>query len=150
LCAIVGHTSKYYCYEISINVICLVILSATLSCNSTSQTQDCDKFKNGDFYLKLKLDSSIISIKRNDSLQVETNVATGETITSKIKWTGPCELEMLFLSQSKDSPDSIIKFLQGKPVKSRIIKTGKNYYVFESKTDNINFTYTDTMWLGKP
>jgi hypothetical protein len=130
--------------------ICILILYLTSSCNSTSQILECDKFRNGEFYLKLKLDNSTYSIKRNDSIQVESNIATGESVTSKIKWTGPCEFEMLFLSQSNDSPDSIIKFLQDKPVRSRIIKIGKSYYVFESRTDNINFTYTDTMWLGRP
>jgi hypothetical protein len=129
---------------------CILILSVSSSCISTPQNQECDKFKNGEFYLKLKLDSSVLSIKRNDSIQVETNIATGETVTSKIKWTGPCEIEMLFLSQSIKSPDSILKSLQDKAVKSRIIKTSKDFYIFESKIDNVDFTYTDTVWLGRP
>jgi hypothetical protein len=131
-------------------IICILGLNVSSSCNSTLQNQECDKFKNGEFYLKLKPGNTIISIKRNDSIQVETNIATGEIITSKVKWTGACENEMLFLSQSNDPADSFPEFLKNKPVKSRIIKTGKNYYVFESKTDNINFTYADTMWLGSP
>ena len=110
---------------------------------------DCTDLKEGQFRLKQKLDGTIYFIERKDSMQIETNTTNGNIVKSRIKWTGLCECEILFLSQTKNSSDSIIKFLQDKPMKSKILKVAKDYYVFESWIDNVDFKYIDTMWIIK-
>src|SRR5687768_2925526 len=122
----------------------LSILFLYLSCNSTSPEMHCAKFKEGKFTHKLALDGTIYLLDRNDSVQVETNTRTGNVVISKINWINSCEYEVLFQSQSITAYDSSLDFMRNRPIKARIIATGKDYYIFESRIDSFDFRYTDT------
>ena len=123
----------------------LFILFYNLSCNSTSRSIDCVKFKEGKFIHTLELDSTVYLIDRKDSIQIETNTRTGNVVTSRIKWLNPCEYEVLYQSQSAKAYDPSLEFMRNRPMKTKIITTGKDYYVFEARIDSFNFKYTDTL-----
>ena len=52
--------------------IALIIIALTLNCSLRSTTDaNCDKLKNGKFYLQAELDHTNYLIDRQDSIQIE-------------------------------------------------------------------------------
>jgi hypothetical protein len=124
----------------------LFIISTFLltSCATRSQ-KSCDDFKNGKFILKSRFDDSYSIINRNDSIQTEINSKTGDIVTAKIRWTSACAYELQYQTQTKNSSDTIVQYLQARPLKTTITKTTKNYCVFESHVDSVDLKYVDTL-----
>lgn len=127
-------------------------LIATLfivSCASTKRQNMCDYYKKGKFGLKSKVDNAYYIINREDSIQTETNSKTGQTATLRITWTTPCEYQLQFKTISKNNGDSIDTFIQTRPIKTKIFLATKDYCIFESHMDNVDFIYRDTIWRLK-
>ena len=111
--------------------------------------KNCSRFKTGEFTLKSHLNGSYSLIDRNDSIQIETSMKSGAKVTARIKWTTECDYELQYLNQTRIANDTITQILQVRPVKFKILKTGKDYYVFEGRIDSVDFVYSDTMFLKK-
>jgi hypothetical protein len=130
----------------------LIVIIATyllISCTSAQKQFECEKFKTGHFELHSKFDNSISLIDRNDGIQTETNAATGHITKAHIKWTGKCEYELLYFAQTTSTADTIIPFIQTRPLKTTILKTGKDYYIFKATMDGTDKSLVDTLRLIK-
>jgi len=114
---------------------------------SPQNLQGCDRFRVGKFRIDSELDSTYWIIERTDSTQIETNALSGMTQTLKIRWTGPCEYELTLLNLTEKPKDSLIARMQKIPLKTKIIQTGKDYYIFESYKEGIEFIFSDTLRL---
>jgi hypothetical protein len=118
-------------------------------CIPISSFQDCSAFKNGSFTHRSDLDGTVFFLTRIDSVQIEVNTRTGHEVKSKITWNKDCEYEVLFISQSQVGYDSSLEFMRNRPMKTKILNTGSDYYVFESRIDSFDFRYTDTLVVKK-
>jgi len=120
-----------------------------ISCTSSKNQVDCEKFKTGRFELHSEFDNSVSLIDRNDSIQTETNTTSGLLAKYKIKWTGKCQYELIYFKQTSSAADTIIAFVQSRPLKTTILKTGKDYYIFRSAMDGTDKSLVDTLRLIK-
>ena len=126
----------------------LLFLAATLlltSCASSRKQTDCEKFKTGRFELHSEINNSISLIERDDSIQTETNKTTGHVMKAKIKWTANCEYELTYFDQTTNSSDTIVPFVQSRPLKTTILQSGRDYYIFKSSMEGTNVTLIDTL-----
>ncbi len=80
-------------------------------------------------------------------MQTETNPATGQFVKAAIKWTNDCEYELFYFQQSNNSADTISPFLQTRPLKTKIIKATKDYYVFTATMADTGVILTDTLFI---
>ena len=80
-------------------------------------------------------------------MQTETNPATGHFVKAAIKWTNDCEYELIYFQQSHNSADTISPFLQARPLKTRITKVTKDYYVFTATMAETGIILTDTLFV---
>lgn len=128
-------------------IFTFVVLTAFFfltSCASRKQSE-CEKFRTGRFEIRSELDNSITTIERNDSIQTETSNTTGHMVKARIKWTGDCGYELRYFAQTTNSSDTIVPFIQARPLKTTILQTGSNYYIFKSSMEGIEITLVDTL-----
>lgn len=136
-------------------VLLLLAIFFLAACSGGKQPADCDRFKSGDFFYTIKPEGYRVVINRRDSLQSEYNRHADSVTGHVIKWTGPCEYELTKVykarKQSKESgkPQNVIEYGRSTPLKTRILKTTADYYVFESWKEGIDFIYQDTIWILK-
>ncbi|MBS1742844.1 MAG: hypothetical protein JST81_07370 [Bacteroidetes bacterium] len=100
------------------------------------QLMDCSKFRKGIFYYRGEADAELYRIERNDSIQKETLLSTGDYVTLKLNWVGDCEYKLAFISQHIYKNDSVSTQFQGMVLTNKIVKvTGDSCYL-ESRFDN--------------
>ena len=102
----------------------------------------CERFKTGRFETHSEIDNTRSLIQRSDSLQIETNLETGNITKAYIRWTSNCEYELLYISSS---PDSINEYIRAHPLKNIILKSNSNFYIAKSMMEGIDLTLTDTV-----
>lgn len=127
----------------------LIAIAFAVSCASTNKQTDCKRFKTGRFELHSKVDNSISLIERNDSIQTETDSKSGSVVKARIKWTANCEYELTYFSQTSNSSDTIVPFVQSRPLKTIILQMGKDFYVFKASMEGTNVTLVDTLKIVK-
>jgi hypothetical protein len=132
-------------------ILFIVILSG---CLQKKRDAECNRFQAGRFLITVKTSHTKYIINRIDSIQTELNMDTDTITMMKIKWTSPCEYQLLREYKRINTIDSNTKHVIGRyinevPLKVRIVAVNKDYYVFESKQDGIDFIYKDTMWVIK-
>ncbi len=127
--------------------ICFFLVLVIFSCNQAKEaTCNCELFKNGNFIHKSA--GMTFLIKRQDSIQFETDPIKGYFSKLVIKWTDKCNYQRLSLESTFPFSDSIQNIRKTIPIKVQIISTGKDYYVFKAHRDNSPFL-TDTIWVDK-
>lgn len=129
----------------TIPFLLLITTSIAISCASANKQTDCERFKTGRFELHSKVDNSISIIERNDTIQTETNTKSGNIVKARIKWRANCEYELTYFAQTKNSSDTIVPFVQSRPLKTTILQTGKDYYVFKATMEGTSVTLIDTL-----
>lgn len=129
----------------TIPFLLLITTSILISCASANKQTDCERFKTGRFELHSKVGNSISIIERNDTIQTETNTKSGSIVKARIKWTSNCEYELTYFAQTTNSTDTIVPFVQSRPLKTTILQTDKNYYIFKSSMGGSNMTLVDTL-----
>lgn len=117
----------------------------TNSCSSSVKKEDCERFRVGKFRLDSKIDNTYWIIERTDSFQIETGSKSGETHKFKVNWTNPCEYELINEADSVTAGDSLISIIRKLTTKTKIINTGKDYYVFEVQKEGVPMKYSDTI-----
>lgn len=134
-------THKYF-------VFCFLLIS-TIFVVSCKNPPECLRFKNGKFFTFSPVTKKKIVIERNDTLQIETDVVTKETMKSKIVWKSPCEYDIIAISNNKSYQDRIDTFFSITPITVTIIGNGKDFYVFKARLDSANkyIEYSDTIRL---
>src|SRR5262249_22768759 len=80
------------------------------SCMLKNSKADCESVKTGNFEMRSEIDNSVSLINRNDSIQTETNTKTGHIVRSRIKWNTNCEYILTYLSQTKNSSDTVASY----------------------------------------
>ena len=92
-----------------------------------------------------KLNSKSI-IERNDTIQVETNLTTGDVLKARIRWTSNCEYELFYISNSKDS---ISTYIKTHALKNVILQSNEDYYIAKSTFEGLTITLIDTVRVVK-
>ena len=107
------------------NIISILILELLFICCSSSEK--CSDFKTGNFkYVNPTL--SDWKIFRNDSIQIESSIATGIEVTGKVKWKSECEYEIIYVKTNHPKLQKMI----GKKVEVKILN---DYNVIVSLTE---------------
>src|SRR4051812_6319908 len=117
------------------------------SCNM-GQTNDCQRFKNGKFILRSELLHSTIIVDRNDSMQVEST--NGDTAAWSVRWINDCEYELRYLGMTINSHGTIDKYLQTHYLRTKILQTEKDSYIFELAVQGVETKAIDTMKVYAP
>lgn len=106
---------------------------------------NCERFKIGRFQTRSEYDNSISIINRNDSLQIETNLTTGNITKAHIKWISNCQYDLIYISSS----DSFNSYVKSHILKTVIIQSKKDYYIAKSSMEGIDLTLVDTIRILK-
>jgi hypothetical protein len=117
------------------------------SCSNRNQENPCLRCQTGTFTLYDKFANDTISVERNDSIQIETNLKSRFITKSKIMWRSDCEFDLVFISSTDSFIDSIPDSIKKKPLETRIIKVERDWYVFESGMKGVKQKLIDTMWF---
>ena len=121
---------------------------------SKTTKQNCDEYRTGKIYIYNKANKQRINIERRDSLQIERNTTTDDITVMKVKWTGPCEYELLFnyMTPKEVSKDKNVQRIFDAdvdvPLRIKILGGTDNYYVFEAGKKGLK-NLRDTVWLVK-
>lgn len=116
------------------------LLGLILLTNCSSQT-DCKSFKNGKFrVLDEKLNHESI-IDRNDSIQIEKNLTTGDVSEYIINWTSDCEYTLEIIKGSTET----LKILNDKLVFVTIISVETDGYKFQVEIEGMDYVGINKM-----
>jgi hypothetical protein len=96
-----------------------------------SQKNDCSSFKKGKFELVDEQHSLHYLVERDDSIQTETNVKTGQISSFKIKWLNKCEYQLEMISGSNQA----MEFYKGKKLIVNIVETYPDGYKFSTQLE---------------
>jgi hypothetical protein len=129
-------------------IIIFFITVIFLGCSSAGvKNIECENFKNGKFILRAELNNTDYLLERKDSIQVETNLKDGKITKWKVVWTNQCTYELWYLAIAPlNKQDS---FFTTHPFVNKILKTTKDFYVFESRMEANNYRMVDTIFVMK-
>ncbi len=128
-----------------------IFLSALtfLSFNLKGQKPSCSGLEQGLFFYYSNKSSDYVFI-REEGLQKEINLATGDTSLWNLEWKSNCTYLLSYVSGGH------LETLQKSSGKTfvfavKIMKTTSDYYVYSSYMDKLGGTLltTDTLWLKK-
>jgi len=104
--------------------------------------------RNGTFHV-YPPDGQHFLVVRNDTSQLEVNLATGDTSYWTVKWSSNCEFTAQYVSGGRMESKEQEEFFKKTVAQFNIQKITSNYYVFSGtvKTPKGDRTYTDTTWL---
>jgi hypothetical protein len=115
-------------------LLIIMIFFASVS-NSTGQNPDCNKVKTGKFKL---IDSTLnlsYLIERNDSIQTETDLTTGEQSKFHVKWISECIYELEIISGNKE----VEAFYKDRNLKVEILAVTDNGYIYKATVKDSDF-----------
>ncbi len=146
-----GRISKILFLPLAFLLLFYSCSSGTDKEENKSKENSCAQFRTGNFlfHLKDKRGDSFFTIKRNDSIQTETDEKTGNYSKLSVKWTDPCTYELKMIETTFPMSDSVQQIRKTNPFKTEILFFTKDYYIFKSQRFNSNYFMTDTMWVGK-
>lgn len=154
------HFVKQRIYQLTYNIknllsLRIVIFSCValsfLACSSSDKNSSCERFRQGKFryHFRWQNEQTDFLIQRNDSVQTEMDLKSGETSKLAIRWTGECDYELRLLETTFDFPDSMQEIRESLPVKTKILSSAEDYYIFQTTRDNSDLVLTDTLWIEK-
>jgi hypothetical protein len=114
---------------------------------------DCEKFRNGKFYLVDEALGVKYYIERKGSIQIETTENGVVRAVFKVQWKDPCNYELFYRGMTIKGEGDIDKDfddpMKNVPLKVKIITTTSDYYVFEASMDGMPSKLRGTMWVEK-
>lgn len=126
--------------------ICLFLFSLS----ARSQTPNCNKTKNGNFYFYPTKSTKSFLIIRDGTSQQEIDLNTKDTSFWKVNWPEDCVLTTQFLKTTKTIPEDQANFLKSHVTVIEIQKVTNKYYTFLGSID-VNGTKMgqtqDTIWF---
>ena len=133
-----------------ISLYVLVLIPAAAICQ-TKRTS-CEKLKNGTFYLYPSDINKRYQAVRKGSIQIETDLDTGDTAILKIEWPRECTYTLQYVSGTKQRSKEEDDFWASHKITFDIVETGKDFYIFKGYVeDEPSFpTLQDTIWLKLP
>ena len=128
----------------------LLLIPAAAICQ-TKRTH-CDKLKTGTFYLFPSDLNKHYQAIRKGSIQIETDLDTGDTAILKIEWPRECTYTLQYISGTKQRSKEEDDFWANHKITFDIVETGKDFYIFKGYVeDEPSFpTLQDTIWLRLP
>jgi hypothetical protein len=112
---------------------------------------DCSKYKTGVFSYHFKSDGKILyyTLTRSDSFQIEKNDQNGNISKFKINWIGNCTYELSFLEGTELLPKELLDMKKRLIIRTTILESGKNYYLFKSTGNVTSHILQDTIWTKR-
>lgn len=101
---------------------------------SFSQNNNCKSFRTGKFKLVDDKINKEYLIIRNDSIQIETELKTGQVTKFKINWESDCKYTLTFIEARQE----IIDFYKNKKLNIEIVEIYDNGYKFSAKLDGFD------------
>lgn len=129
---------------------CIIFLLPLVSLGQLNSS-NCSSIKKADFYFYPSNSQKQFLIVRNNSLQKEIDINTGDTSFWKVKWLGPCIFTLSFLRRSQPISNEELLFFNSHKTIVEVLKVTPNYYVFKGGLDSIAKagSITDTLWHKK-
>ncbi|MBO9155314.1 hypothetical protein ACFOTA_24095 [Chitinophaga sp. GCM10012297] len=124
--------------------ICLIA-----ACNNAPQQVDCQRFRNGEFSYKATDSERRWTMIRKDSIQKEIDHSTGKIGTFAVRWITPCEYELKYISADPADPDSVVAERKNVRLRTKITRTGEDFYEFTSSREDETYQLTGIMRLIK-
>jgi hypothetical protein len=118
-------------------IICVTLFTTGSACKHFQAS--CSSIKTGTFIQHAKFNNKSIVIERNDSLQVEKDLVSGATATSRIKWITPCSYLLIPMPARGITPDKTDQYFQAHPFTVNIVEVKKSYYIFTCVADSADF-----------
>jgi hypothetical protein len=112
----------------------LIILGASISMTSCSQTKNCKTYRTGKFILIDTQKSLEYTIERNDSIQTETNLKTGQISKYKIDWESECKFSLTIIEGRQE----LLDFYKNKKLYIEIVEIYTDGYKFSAKLDGFD------------
>lgn len=111
---------------------------------------DCNSIKKGQFYFYPPNSQKGFLIVRNNFVQKEINLSTGDTSFWKVDWQTPCLFHLTFMRKSKPISNEELSFLKSHQTAVEILQVTKDFYVFKGGLTDVNTSrVSDTLWLRK-
>ena len=131
-------------------VYILLIIPAAAICQN--KKTNCDKLKNGTFYLYPSDLNKHYQAIRKGNIQIEMDLDTGDTAILKIEWPRECTYTLQYVSGTKQRSKEEDDFWANHKITFDIVETGKDFYIFKGYVENEpSFpTLQDTIWLKLP
>ena len=101
---------------------------------SCSQTKSCKSYRTGKFILKDNQKSLEYTIERNDSIQTETNLKTGQISKYKIDWESECKFSLTIIEGRQE----LLDFYKNKKLHIEIVEIYNDGYKFSAKLDGFD------------
>lgn len=117
-----------------------ILSSIIIAAVGSQDVPDCRNFKTGVFLLSDTAQNLSYRIERNDSLQIETRIGSGDTSRYKVTWRNDCEYELRIVAGGEE----IMEFYKDKVLEIRIIETFEDSYKFKGSVKGIDFDYYQT------
>lgn len=102
--------------------------------NCYSKT-DCKLFKNGKFKIIDENSNNESIIERNDSIQIEKNLTTGDVSEYIVNWTNDCEYTLKIIKGSKET----LSILKDKLLFVKILSVESGAYKFQVEIEGIDY-----------
>ena len=110
---------------------------------------DCENLKSGVYFEYPKNTNDKYIYYRDNNIQQEINITTGDTAVWKIKWNNDCSYSLSFLESNAELYKKIKKRLKKHTLLYKIAATTEDYYIYSGYLNNSNGTFVgaDTIWL---
>jgi hypothetical protein len=112
-------------------IIFAFILSFSAFGDDVVPVTTCRDFKTGKYVLIDDKINGKYLIERNDTLQIEKDMNTGNTSKYRVTWVSDCEYHLAII----DGPEDIMNFFRGKILTIRIVETYRDSYKFEGQLE---------------
>lgn len=106
-----------------------------------AQEPACKDFKTGTFVLSNQEMGRDYRIIRNDSIQTEMVLNTGQSSKFRVKWLDDCTYELRII----EGPSEVMEFYKDKILKVTILATKGNEYTFEAQSPGLDYKSTQTI-----
>lgn len=126
----------------------LLIVSCNVPADPIEKT-DCAKLRNDSFFYYSELSDRTYNIHRNDSIQSETDNATGDIFRFKIVWTDSCSYEMYPMEENVTDSLNQEPVARLKAIQFRVVKQTPDYYIFEASKDSFVRKIADTLFFNR-
>ena len=132
-------------------LISLGAMSLLLAYTSLNNYQTCKKYRVGTFYYHFQTDESIrhFRVVRNNTTQTEINEDNGNITKLKLHWIDDCTYEMRFLEGTEVLLKDLLDVKKKMILKTTIISSTDEYYIFKSTSNFSTHELIDTIWLRK-
>ena len=100
---------KYFLFTVS----AIAMFFTLSSCGQAKTPVNCSKYKTGTFFYHFTMNEAEFhfTLKRNDSLQSETNEKSGKAVRFKVNWIDSCTYELRYLDGLEELPKETISII---------------------------------------